>query len=309
MPFCDPDEARPVPHGTATPLNLAIETAALQRLEQQSAAACETVEVDDEYIDLLGQRVHLVDLSHGLEATPSEPLAPVVRAQSHDDGAELWQALYGIPRAALPGGHGFAGEVLDRLSTHAGTHVDAPWHYSPVSGGAPASTIDEVPLRWCVGPLVILDLSDLPTGHLVSADEINQRLGAFTDEVKPGTIVALYTGSEKTWGSEQFWQTGCGLGREATLTLLDRGVHAIGTDAWSLDRPYPLIGSEWRLRRDPSALWPAHFVGIERPYIQLEKLANLTTLPPTGATIIAFPVKIPQGSGAWTRAVAVVPER
>lgn len=262
----------------------------------------------DEHIDLLGQRVHLVDLSHRLEPTPSEPLAPVVRTQTHDDGAELWQALYGIPQAALPQGHGFASEVLDRLSTHAGTHVDAPWHYAPVAGGAAAPTIDQVPLTWCAGRLVILDLSDLATGHLVTAHEVNQRLSATPHELRPGDIVALYTGAEKSWGSEQFWETGCGLGREAVLALLDRGVRAIGTDAWSLDRPYPLIGSEWRDRRDPSALWPAHFAGIERPYLQLEKLANLTTLPLTGATIIAFPVKIANGSGAWTRAVALIPD-
>lgn len=94
----------------------------------------------DEYVDLLGQRVRLVDLSHRLEPTSSEPLAPVVQRQSHDEGAELWQALYGIPPAALPDGRGFAGEILNRVSTHAGTHVDAPWHYGPEAAGEPAAT-------------------------------------------------------------------------------------------------------------------------------------------------------------------------
>ncbi|MBC7633294.1 MAG: cyclase family protein, partial [Flavobacterium sp.] len=92
------------------------------------------------------------------------------------------------------------------------------------------------------------------------------------------------------------------------LALLARGVRTIGTDAWSLDRPYPLIGAEWQQRRDPAALWPAHFAGIEQPYLQTEKLANLTAVPATGATILAFPIKVEGGSGAWTRAVALVPE-
>lgn len=47
---------------------------------------------------------------------------------------------------------------------------------------------------------------------------------------------------------------------------------------------------------------------MERPYLQVEKLANLLAVPSTGATIIAFPVKVEGGSGAWSRAVAVVPE-
>ena len=76
-------------------------------------------------------------------------------------------------------------------------------------------------------------------------------------------MVAFYTAAERLWGDESFWETGCGLGREAVLALLERGVRTIGTDAWSLDRPYPLIGAEWQQRRDPAALWPAHFAGIE----------------------------------------------
>jgi glyoxylase-like metal-dependent hydrolase (beta-lactamase superfamily II) len=65
---------------------------------------------------------------------------------------------------------------------------------------------------------------------------------------------------------------------------VEKGVRLIGTDAWSLDRPYPLIGAEWRKRRDPSLLWPAHFAGIEREYCHIEKMANLDKLPEVGAT-------------------------
>jgi cyclase len=86
-------------------------------------------------------------------------------------------------------------------------------------------------------------------------------------------------------------------------------VRLIGTDAWSLDRPYPLIGEEWAALRDPSRLWPAHFAGAERPYCQVEKLTALDALPPTGATLVCFPVKVAGGSGAWARAVGLVPER
>ena len=249
-----------------------------------------------------------MDLSHPLGWTPSEPLPPLIDVQSHEDGAELWRTLYGIPLTALPGGLGLAGEVFNRLSTHASTHVDAPWHYSPTSGGMPAPTVDEVPLEWCVGRLAILDVSDLPTGHLITASEINERLSDGPHDLRAGDVVALYTGAERAWGTEDFWAIGCGLGREGVLALLDQGVRAIGTDAWTLDRPYPLMGQEWRDRHDPDALWPAHFAGIERAYIQLEKLANLTSVPQTGATIFTFPVKVQNGSAAWTRAVAFVPE-
>ena len=45
------------------------------------------------------------------------------------------------------------------MGVHATTHIDAPWHYGPMSGGEPAQTIDEMPLERCIGPGVVLDLS------------------------------------------------------------------------------------------------------------------------------------------------------
>jgi kynurenine formamidase len=81
----------------------------------------------------------------------------------------------------------------------------------------------------------------------------------------------------------------------------------MGTDAWSLDRPYSLIGEEWREKGDPSLLWPAHYAGLERSYWQLEKLTNLAELPALGATLLALPIKLEKASGAWVRAVGLVP--
>jgi kynurenine formamidase len=50
-----------------------------------------------------------------------------------------------------------------RLTTHNGTHLDAPWHFhSTMNHGERAITIDEVPLEWCFQPAVKLDLRDRP---------------------------------------------------------------------------------------------------------------------------------------------------
>ena len=43
------------------------------------------------------------------------------------------------------------------IGTHAGTHVDAPWHYNSTIQGAPAQTIDELPLERFFGPGVVVD--------------------------------------------------------------------------------------------------------------------------------------------------------
>lgn len=44
--------------------------------------------------------------------------------------------MFSIPSTALPDGLGFAGEII-KASTHASTHLDAPWHYAPTFEGEP----------------------------------------------------------------------------------------------------------------------------------------------------------------------------
>ena len=81
----------------------------------------------------------------------------------------------------------------------------------------------------------------------------------------------------------------------------------IGTDAWSLDRPPMFMGRDFLADHDPTHLWPAHFVGREREYCQIEKLAHLGDLPSaTGFTVACFPVRIERASAGWTRAVAIL---
>jgi kynurenine formamidase len=262
--------------------------------------------VEDETIELLGRRVRLVDLSRPLGLTSSEPTPPRVNRISHQECAEMWEFIFGIPPQALPLGLGFAGEIIE-TSTHAGTHLDAPWHYAPTSEGESAWTIDEIPLQWFMGQAVVLDVSDLPTGYLVTDKDIEKRLKSLDHVILPGDIVLFRTGADVAWGSEEFFSYGCGLGQEAVLYLVDKGVRVIGTDAWSLDRPYPVIGNEWETFHDPTRLWPAHFAGIKRRYSQIEKLTNLEALPPIGSTILCFPIKVERGSGAWSRVVGIIP--
>lgn len=262
--------------------------------------------MQDDIIELFGHRVQVIDLSRPLGPTASEPTPPQIRSISHQDCAQMWEFMFGIPPTALPLELGFAGEIVE-ASTHASTHIDAPWHYAPISENEPAWTIDRVPLHWFIGSAVVLDVSNLPTGHLVTVEDIETRLVSLNHTIRPKEIVLFRTGADVVWGSEAFFSYGCGLGEEAVLYLVNQGVQVIGTDAWSLDRPYPLIGQEWETHRDPKRLWSAHFAGIKRRYSQIEKLTNLGALPSIGSTIFCFPIKVERGSGAWARVVAFVP--
>lgn len=255
---------------------------------------------------VFGVQVSLVDLSHPLGPTASEPVPPSIEHTSHRNGAEFWDWMFDIPADAVGGG-GLAAETV-HASTHAGTHVDAPWHFGPSLGAEPAPTIDQVPLEWFVGDLIVVDVEDLVDGDVIEVPEIDHRLDSIDAELRDGVAVAFRTGAARWWGNESFWERGSGLDADGVAYLVESGVRLIGTDAWSLDRPYPLIGAEWRERRDPDRLWPAHLAGRRYPHVHAEKLANLDKVPSTGSVIVAAPVKVDGGSAGWVRAFAMVPE-
>ena len=98
------------------------------------------------------EKLRLIDLSVPLQGgAVSEPRpARIHYIDHHTDGLEQMQQLFGVLPDDLTysGGLGWAVEEVLAI-THTGTHVDAPFHYGPLSGGKPARRIDEVPLEWC----------------------------------------------------------------------------------------------------------------------------------------------------------------
>ena len=248
----------------------------------------------------------IIDLSVALAHDhPSEPMKPQVVYEDHASTALLMAMMLGCSPDAFPDGQGWASETVT-LITHAGTHVDAPYHYFPTSEGRPARRIDELPLDWFVGPGVRLDLRFVERGARIEVADLERALGDHA--LTGGEIVLLWTGASDAWGSDQYPVSGSGLGRESTLWLVERGVRVIGTDAWGLDRPFDAMRAEYERTGDASVLWEAHRAGIEREYCQVEKLHNLAALPgQTGFTVSCLPVKLERASASWCRAVAFVP--
>ncbi|MEE4346313.1 MAG: cyclase family protein, partial [Paracoccaceae bacterium] len=203
---------------------------------------------------------------------------------------------------------GWAVEVL-HVSSHNGTHLDAPYHHhSTMDGGKRAITIDEVPLEWCMNPGVKLDFRHLPDGYLVSAAEVEAELKRIGHDLQPLDIVVVNTSAGAKYGQADYVDSGCGMGREATMYLLERGVRVTGTDAWSWDAPFSHTAKKWAATHDPSIIWEGHRASIDIGYCHMEKLSNLENLPATGFTISCFPVKLKGGSAGFTRAVAIIEE-
>jgi kynurenine formamidase len=248
-----------------------------------------------------------VDLSVPIEESESEPFKPQVTHMDHAAGAAVMSQIFGVPESALPGGLGWANDNLT-LITHAGTHLDAPWHYAPTAGGGRAWTIDEVPLEWCYSDGVVLDMRHKADGERIDVPDVEAELERIGYEVKPLDIVLVMTGVDKYWGSPDYINRGPGMVKDSTIWFIEKGVRVMGIDAWGFDRPFVKIREEYESNGDASIIWEAHYAGIEAPYCHLEKLANLDRLPPYGFKVACFPVKITGASAGWCRPVGIVPE-
>jgi kynurenine formamidase len=252
----------------------------------------------------------LIDLSIHLENdVPSDPkpLMPKIDYRSHKDTTpEALMFFPGMKAEDFPDGAFAAVEHIE-LTTHNGTHIDAPWHYAAtMNRGERAMTIDEVPLEWCLQPGVKLDFRHLPDGYIVRAADVEAELQRIGHSLKPLDIVLVNTRAGERLGQADYIDSGCGMGREATLYLLEKGVRVTGTDAWSWDPPFSHTARRFKETGDASIVWEGHKAGLEIGYCHIEKLHNLEQLPPSGFTVSCLPVKIRGASAGWTRAIAII---
>lgn len=257
--------------------------------------------------------MRIVDLSIPIETgVPSDPpdLLPQIEYVDHRQSIPTYLSLFpGLSEADLPNGEAWAGERV-QLSTHSGTHMDAPWHFgSTMNGGARARTIDEIPLHYCFQPGIKLDFRHLPDGHVATPDDIDAELARSGATIAPLTIVLVNTAAGARYGEADYMERGCGLGRDATLHLLLMGVKVVGTDAWSWDAPFSFTRARYAATGDASLIWEGHKAGLEREYYQMEKLHNLEAIGTHGFTVACFPVKIRAASAGWTRCVAMLDDR
>ncbi len=166
-------------------------------------------------------RRRFVDLSIYLEndvLSDPPPLAPKITYQKHADTLPEFMAMIpGTRPEDYPDGEAAAAEWVT-LTTHNGTHLDAPWHFHSTqdakNGGArPSITIDEVPLEWCFQPGVKLDFRHLPDGYVATAADVEAELARIGQPCSRSTSWwsipgrARATGTGTTWAPAAAWAT------------------------------------------------------------------------------------------------------
>jgi kynurenine formamidase len=252
----------------------------------------------------MGQR--FIDLSVPLHNFASEYNSPEITYWDHEDFCRRTCGMWDLDPSEFPEPYvGSASEKLT-LASHAGTHIDAPWHFGPRTAGTPSKTVDEVPLEWCFGDGVMLDFTGTKDdGETIRVEDLEEALDRISYQLKPLDIVVLRTGAGEYWDKPDYNERGSGLDGASVKWLVGQGVRMITTDAFSLDIPIPRMVEKFR-QGDKDSFFPAHRAGREVEYAHAEKVVNVHLLPSSGFKIALFPVKIRRGSGAWCRAVGIV---
>lgn len=174
-----------------------------------------------------------------------------------------------------------------------GTHVDPPAHFS-----ADGLTLDRIPLKQMILPLVVFDMTPIigtDTSHAWSVADI-EAWEKQHGRVPAGAFAALRTDMSKDWDAnpQRFKRAPFPAWSLAAVQFLfnERKVTAIGHESLDTDTTETMESETWLLRQN-------HF--------QIEVMANLDKVPATGAVIVVTWPKVANGLGFPARAFAILP--
>ena len=235
----------------------------------------------------------LVDLSHAYDAsTIFWPTAETFTLTKVADGE--------TPAGYYYASNNFAG------SEHGGTHIDAPVHFARGH-----FTVDQIPIESLMAPAVVVDVTRASAGNADYQANVDD-LTRFEQEhgrIPDGSIVLIKTGFANKWPNAQAYLGTAERGEAAVAKLHFPGLHPDAAKWIVENRRVKMLGIDTAsIDFGQSTLYETHRTLYARDVPALENLASLDRLPPTGALLIALPMKIGGGSGAPVRVVAVVPK-
>ncbi|MFC3909044.1 cyclase family protein [Legionella dresdenensis] len=222
---------------------------------------------------------HLIELTHTLDETSAswEENCGFSSSIVLDYADCTSAASFRVQHITLPAGMG--------------THMDAPSHCCPEG-----ISIDQIPLEQLAASCVVIDVT--PKAHeLYSVTP--QDIADFEKThglIQSDSFVIIQTGWSRFWSDPTQYRNNLNfpsVSAEAATMLVSRNIVGLGIDTLSPDRP------------DDG--YPVHRILLGSGRYIVENIVNSEQLPSTGSFIMAFPLKIKQGTEAPMRLIGLIP--
>jgi arylformamidase len=184
--------------------------------------------------------------------------------------------------------HGYDSEVMF-LSTHTGTHMDAPSHFIPS-----AETIDEIKINRFVCNNALLLKIEKKSNQKISRNDIigGEKNDDNGDEIKEKDTIVFFTGWERQIEKDNYISDNPGLSTDAAKYLAEKKVNAVAIDGPSID---PGIENSFQ----------AHKILLSNDILIIENLCNLEEFNSRRFTLIITPLKLIGVSGSPVRAIGI----
>lgn len=169
------------------------------------------------------------------------------------------------------------------MSTHLGTHLDAPFHFFD-----DGRTVENLDVRKGFGPAWVLDFTHKKAGDGISLDDMKQH----ADKITRGSRLIFHTNWDKVFPQKQYFGGQPYLSVEASTWLAKQGVWCV-----ALDCPTTY----------PAEYTPSHhsLLNKDAEVLIIEGLRGLERLQSRKVILIALPLRIRGRDGSPCRAMAI----
>lgn len=171
------------------------------------------------------------------------------------------------------------------LSSHSGTHLDAPYHF--IENGI---KIDRIPLNRLITGAILCNIRKGPDMSITRSDIVS--FEAKNGKIPPNSAIVFSTGWSRNLARKDYFTKNPGLSASAAKYLSEKRVSLVGIDSPSID-----LGKDSK--------FSVHHVLLKSGILILENLCNLDKIQRTDFMLIVLPLKLKDATGSPVRAVAI----
>ena len=172
------------------------------------------------------------------------------------------------------------------LSSHTGTHLDAPYHFQEKG-----EKIHEISLKRLVSSAILVKSRKKGDQPITKTDI--QKFEKKHGKIPSGSSIIFWTGWQKMIKNTSYFVRNPGLSTAAAKYLVSKKINLVGTDSPSID-----LGKDKR--------FPVHHIFSKNNVLIVENLTNLEKIRSSKFHFVVLPLKLKGATGSPVRAIAFV---